>query len=162
MKILWLALAIPLAMIVFTIIVRSIPSFDDRGKGETPNPAAAPRRNFKPNWFIIILVCLIIGWFWTAKSHSPSVYPVAKDAQDVWVHVGEPAKVKLDPDYWSGWVHLPPGVQFIVDTPGDVECLFWSGERVLIKDKNTQWLGGVPNCVFRLRGTKGEAAINAQ
>lgn len=147
-----------------TIIAFLIPSFDQRRKSgsDSATPAATPRRNFKPNWFIIILVIWVACWIWSGRVHSPSVYPVAKDAYDVWVHIGETSKVTLDPNSWSGWIHLPPGAQFIVDTPGDVECLFWSGERVFIKGKDTRWMGGVPNCVFRLRGTKGEASINAQ
>jgi hypothetical protein len=153
-----------LAMIIVIVAGFLFRPFDERRKGDAPaTPAVAPRKRFKPNWLIIILVILIAYWFWSGRVHSPSsVYPVAKDAYDVWVHIGEPAKVKLDPNSWSGWIHLPPGAQFIVDTPGDVECQFWSGERVFIKGKDTRWLGGVPHCVFRLRGTKGEASINVQ
>ncbi len=165
MKILWLALGIPLAIVVITIIANSIPSFDYRRKGGTqnPNPAAAPRRNFRPNWLIIILVGLLIaGGFWTMKNHSSSVYPVASDAQDIWPHIGETVKVKICPDRLSGWINLPPGAKFLVDALGEVECFFWSGERIFIKDKNTQWLGEVPNCSFRMRGAKGEATITIQ
>jgi heme/copper-type cytochrome/quinol oxidase subunit 2 len=151
-----------LAMIIVIVAGFLFRPFDERRKGDAPaTPAVAPRKRFKPNWLIIILVCLIIGGIWVARSHLPSVYPVAKDAQDVWVHIGEPVKVKIYPDRWSGWINVPPGARCMIDTPGEFEYLFWTGERIVVHEKETKWLGDIKSYSFRLRGS-GEATITVQ
>lgn len=163
MKILWLVLGIPLVMILIIIIANCIPSFEERRKetSQTPGTSRAKRR-LGPGLVIIFLALAVVGGVVVMKRFSPAVYPIAADAQDLWPGIGETVKVKICPDCWSGWINLPPGSKFTIDAPGEIEYFFWSGERILIKDKNTKWLGEIPHCSFRIRGTAGEATITIQ
>jgi len=164
MKILWLALGIPLAIVVITIIANSIPSFDERRRGETSQTpgTSKTKRRLGPGLVIILLVLAVVVGVVAIKRFSPAAYPIAADAQDLWLSVGETVKVKIYPDRWSGWINLPPGAEFVVDRPGEIEYLFVNGEHIFSPDKTTRWLGTIPHCSFRIRGTTGEATITIQ
>lgn len=120
--------------------------------------------------FAILLVILVIGSGGlkgriikkNIAARPATVYPIAADSQDIWPQVGETIKVEIYPDRWSGWINLPPDAEVLIDAPGEMERLFWTGERIFIKDKNTRWLGTVPHCSSRIRGTKGEVTITVR
>lgn len=126
------------------------------------------KRIFWPVIVIILLGLVVFAGFKMIKGHSLPVYQnqiayqIAADAQDIWPQIGEIVKIKIYPDRLSGWINLPPGVKFTIDAPGEIEYFFWTGERTLIKDKNTEWFGEVSSCSFRLRGKEGEATITVQ
>ena len=67
--------------------------------------------------------------------------------------------VKLDCQEWSDWIKLPSNVRFQVDAPGWLEYCFWDGRKVMVSNKETKWLGSIPNNTFRIRGAPGEAKI---
>ncbi|MDP3052776.1 MAG: hypothetical protein Q8N22_02370 [bacterium] len=118
-------------------------------------------------WWIPVLLAVIglvtiIGVSNSKRTVGSTSYRIAADTQNIWPRIGETVKVKIYPDRLSGWINLPPGRKFVIDAPGEIEYFFWTGERILIKNKNTEWLGKVPNCSFRLRGTAGEATISIQ
>ncbi len=121
--------------------------------------------------WVVVGICIIglvatIGILVSKRATISGVkfYPIAADAQDVWPRSGETVRVKIYPDCLSGWINLPKGVNFMIDAPGEIEYFFWSGKRVLVKNKNTKWLepAEIPDCSFQLRGTTGEASITVQ
>ena len=162
--ILGIPLAVAVVIIVIIIIANCIPSFDERRRGETSQTpgTSKTKRRFGPGLVIILLVLTVVVGVVVIKRFSPAAYPIAADAQDLWPSIGETVKVKICLDRWSGWINLPPSTKFSIDAPGEIEYFFWSGERTLIKDKNTKWLGEIPHCSFRIRGTAGEATITIQ
>lgn len=97
-------------------------------------------------------------------SRSSVVYPIAADAQDVWVEAGETVKVKIRPDCWSGWVNIPPSAKFAIDGSGEAKLLFWDREYISIKDGDPPlWLGdNISQCSFRILGTVGEVAVTVK
>ncbi len=164
-----LAVILAALMILIIIIAVSRPSFEERRESESkkdPQRLKEAKNKFGFGWIVWLIVLLAGAWVLETKIHfsavSSTAYSIAADAQDIWPRIGETIKVKIYPDCLSGWINLPPGAQFLIDAPGEVEYFFWSGKRIFIKDKNTQWAGEVPNCSFRMRGSKGEATITIQ
>lgn len=156
-------------MILIIIIASRIPSFEERRKNrsfQSSTPGAPKvKRNLWPIIAVILLALAIVVGVLVIKNYlnRPSVVSsVAADAQDIWVNEGGSVKVNIYPDYWSEWIILPPGAKVAIRAPGELEYLFWTGERVLVRDNESPWLGKVSSCKFRLRGTAGEATITVQ
>ena len=178
MKPLWIVLVGLAAMMILIIIVAYlVPSFEDRRRGGNNGASPTSRSSFTTKtkrklWLAVVIILLVTA----AVAGMPRVkklvanyllpstisYPIAAEAKDVWIQKGETKKVKIHPDCWSGWINLPPDAQVVIDAPGEMERLFWTGERVLIKNKNTRWLGTVPHCSSRIRGTEGEVTISVR
>ncbi len=115
---------------------------------------------------ILALLLIAIGIFWpfsffsgnstvattsAAPSNSAPATTTSGNEQTI--------VVKLDCKKWSDWIKLPPNVRFQVDAPGWLEYCFWDGRQVKVSDKETKWLGSIPNNTFRIRGAPGEAKI---
>jgi len=168
---LWFGI-IALVMIVIAIIANRTPSLDERKKEEGKSPKEAEgktqkkaeRKFFIPRWIINFLIVLIAGWILLPRIHIPGNYPVVASARDVRPQIGQTITVAIRPDCWSGWINLPPGRPFVINAPGEIEYLYWSGQRVFVEDKNIKWFESVeiPHCSFRLRGKEGEAVITVQ
>jgi hypothetical protein len=45
---------------------------------------------------------------------------------------------------------------------GEIELFFWNGQRFLVKEKESVWLGDIPHHIFRLRGKTGIATITLE
>lgn len=115
-------------------------------------------------WIGVILIVFFCAIGIKSCYKSPAVYyPIAADAQDIWVHTGETAKVKIRLDCWSGCINTPPNRWVVIDFPGEHEYLFVAtGKHIQEEDKSTNLLGKVPDCSFRIKGTAGEATITVQ
>lgn len=88
-------------------------------------------------------------------------YPPCPGAKDIAVTAKETV-VELQSYCLTGRILLPVGHNFRVEAvdDGEIEFFFWNGQRFLVKEKETKWLGDVPQSIFRLRGKSGQATIS--
>lgn len=116
-------------------------------------------------WIIALLILILIfsltsDWWPHGKPAASSRgYPLCANSNNVIRATAGVTKVKIKPKCWSVWIQIPPQKNFRVDTPGEVEVLFWNGKRYFFADNNPQWLGDIPSSTFRLRGKEGIAEI---
>jgi len=85
-------------------------------------------------------------------------YPPCPGAKDIATTAKETV-VEVKAHCLTGRILLPVGHDFAIDAPGELEYFFWNGQRFLVQDKKTRWLGQVPYSTFRLRGKSGQATI---
>ncbi len=112
----------------------------------------------------VILVLLLIGFAWPkifpSRNTQQNQYQIAADTQDIYVNTGEIIKVKIQPDYWSGWIIGAEDTRFTIDTSvGWFEVFLCTGKRILVPVDKWKPLGAVPGNRFRIRGNVGEATI---
>ncbi len=88
-----------------------------------------------------------------AESPKPTTpCPPAKERKEI--------RVQVDPVEWSGWIRIPVGYKWRVSRPGTwEEYWFWDGRRIRVEDDGPRWLGDIENCIFKIRGTKGEVVV---
>ena len=117
--------------------------------------------------FVIVMVALLgtAYVFMPAdlfRSGSPAPrtqqYPPCPGAKDIATTAKETV-VEVKAHCLTGRILLPVGHDFAIDAPGELEYFFWNGQRFLVQDKKTRWLGQVPYSTFRLRGKSGQATI---
>lgn len=120
-----------------------------------------------PALLVVIGLVMATGVSVPKRAVGSATYPIAADAQDIWLSVGETVKVKIYPDRWTGCVEIPDNAVIDVTAPGEIEYFFWKiGKRV-------RYGRGSPPCYlnfkdnkdlrsFWLRGDAGEAIITAR
>ena len=66
--------------------------------------------------------------------------------------------IQLKKDDWSGWIKLPPNMNFRIISPGHLEMLIWSGKTIQCGIDSLLWLGKIDRAIFKLKG-EGRAEV---
>lgn len=121
--------------------------------------------------FIVGLICVVIGYFQMYPEHvdnflkrferSGAVASPTPKLERSSAAQREPIRIELDSERWVE-VTIPPGYNWRINRPGCWEQYwFWSEAepRPRVESGDRTWFGEIPECNFRVRGTKGPAEV---